>query len=181
MKKPNFSDDTKLDALNNAEDKIILDAIDAKTAVTTDGDDEKSIADDANFDSLVADIAYGKALALGNGEHGFDVAVAISRMDWALLHKAMKFTNSDYASISDGKYSLVGGLLIPCESVAQGTTYVIPAKTICFASFAGGDKASISELVGKDEYVVTVRKSYGAGIFTTEAPNIVKFSTKVIV
>ncbi len=168
---------TFINALNNAEDANIIATIDANLNTTAVGVIGEALSSTTNFNTLLKSIARVKAKALGNTEHGSDVAVAMAREDWADLFQSDKFTDADYHRISDAQYSLAGGMLIPCESVPSGTTYIIPAKTICFATFKEDTYAEIERLSGKDAWSVVARKSFGSAIFDEEAVNIYVLSS----
>lgn len=164
--------------LENEEDLTILASIDANVNISTGGDAANYISTDTNMDTLIKTIAYAKALAKGNAEHGMDVAIALSREDYAEIFKSEKFTNMDWSKVSGNFNDILGADLLPIEGITAGEVYVIPNQTVCFTSLKNGDQAQSEYLLPKDEYYLQAKKSFGSGVFDLEAPYITKLTFK---
>lgn len=167
--------------LQRAEDLAIISAIDTNGNASTGGDAANYISTDTNVDTLIETIAYASVLAKDNGDHGMDVMVAMSREDFAKLRQANKLTNADFKEglqRDDKGYNLSGGYITTVQGITPGSVYVVPAKTVQFASWGDGDKAVMTDLPAKDEVHLMARKTYGAGLFNNEAPYITKLTFK---
>ena len=171
--------------LQRAEDLSIITAIEAQVTagniVADSSGVSEYISSDDNVDRLIEAIAYASVLAKDNGDHGMDVMVAMSREDFAKLRRATKLTNADFKEglqRDDKGYNLMGGYITTVQGITAGDVYVVPAKTVCFASWSDGDKAVMTDLPAKDEVHLMARKTYGSKIFDNEAPYITKFEFK---
>jgi hypothetical protein len=168
-------------AVERKEDATVVAAIAAQDAnLTVKGD--STVALEAQFDDLIKAIAYTKALVQTNDDHGNDLAVIINQKDYAALFAADKFTSNDFVSISDAGTNLAGGLLVPVpdETLASGTTYIVPRNTVCFASFKNGAKAVMDYKSENDSYLVWARKSVGAGLGDDDASSVIKFESLAV-
>lgn len=165
-------------AIDRAEDAAIIAAIVAQNANLTTAGDGATVLEE-QFNTFVKSIAYAQALVKDNDDHGANVAVVINDKDYSKLFVSDKFTSSDHLSISDAGTMLAGGKFIVTKAVPEGTTYIVPKNTVCFASWKGGDKAVMKYSEEVDGYVIWARKSIGATVGALDAEAIIKFSSLV--
>ncbi len=167
-------------ALERQEDATIITVIEAEVTaarIVAVGDATKSLSDPDQFKLLAQYCRYAVGEMETNDDHGsVNVALVLSKKDYAALAGAEWFINGDYLKVSpEGMATIAGCELVVCSSAADGSNYILPANVIGFASFAGGDMARITYLDGKDKWQVVARKSMSAGVSPDESPSITKF------
>lgn len=173
------------DALRRNCDKVILDAISAKTSnLKKIGDQLKDITDDANVTALIKGVAYASTLvnesSVSDGRSG--VAIVLDTAQYAQLFGVDKVLNAQYPSVNEirTRNSLFGADVVKVASATKETEkiYIIPAGTIGVASYENDIDAKAWWDDGQDSLFCRVRRSLGVAVLEPES--IFEFSHKAI-
>lgn len=172
------------DALKRNVDKVILDAIKAKTSNLKKYDGSaKEIDDPSNVDALIEHAVYAstnvKDMSVSEGRTG--VALVLDTAEYAKLFRAEKITNSNWS----GSNKFMAGQLFGCDVVKvaritkdRDTMYLIPSGTIGVASFENDVDAMSWWDNGQDALFCRVKRSIGVAVIEPES--IVEFKHKTI-
>lgn len=175
-----------VEALKRNVDKKIIDAIVAKgfnAVVGTEeegkcvlvGDATKTLADQANVETIIESVAYLMTLAKETSVEGTDVAIVLDAAEYAALYKAEKFVNDDYAKFK----TLLGGagstllgaevIKVPAGAKAKGGIFLVARGVIGTAAWENDVEAGSEWSFGQDSLFLKAQKSLGVAILDEKA------------
>lgn len=169
------------DALRRNCDKIVLDAVAAKTAdLTKMGDGLKTIDDPDNIKDLIEATALSYEMvdkrSVSEGRAG--VALVLDVSQYSKLHRAEMTINANYPRVNEliGKDMLFGCDVVTVAKVCKDPKkmYIIPAGTFGVGSWENDLIAEAWWEKGQDSLFCMAKRSLG--VVVIEPASIIEFS-----
>ncbi|MGL6100946.1 MAG: phage capsid protein [Fusobacteriaceae bacterium] len=144
------------------------------------GDVAKALDDPLNVAALVEGAVYASTLAKETSVEGRpSVAIVVTAREFAVLHRAERITNTNYATIANFQTNTLFG----CEviKVAEGIkgkfVYLIPQGTIGTASWENDVEAKAWWDDSQDSLFCRAKRSIGVAILEPESIMRVEYAT----
>lgn len=178
-------------AMKRSIDKKVFDTIQAITFSKTPtagtngtlvGDGLKTLDDEANVNALIQTAVYASTLAketgVGSNDRG-SVALVVDAAEFAILHRAEKITNANYATINNFQRNTLFGCDVvkvaagvktkPTGATGDGAVYIIPKGAFGAASWEGDVEAKSWFDEGQDSLFCKARRSIGVTVIEPES------------